>query len=379
MERRRDKPEGLARLEQYGHGGDLRTATELYGHAADSFLDYSANMNPYGPPKGVRTAILDYAERISAYPDPAVRELTARIARQHRIATDCVLVGNGAAELIELAARLTGARATGLAAPCFGEYADAVRKAGGRDERLELSPEDGFALNRERLAGSSLQVNCWLLGSPNNPTGTLLERDVVAALLSRGDQVILDEAFMDFVPDAGAYSWLSEAAESEQLLVIRSMTKFYAVPGIRLGYIVGSPQRIAALRELQTPWSVNSLAEAVGCAVLEDEAYAERTLAWLPPERARLIAGLRGLGLTVFDSAANYVLVRIPESWRLSVAELQTALGRRGVLIRDASRYPGLSEGYLRLAVRLGEDNERLLTELELVLRRYREEAESDD
>ncbi|GBF76538.1 threonine-phosphate decarboxylase [Paenibacillus sp. 598K] len=376
---RLDKPESLARLEQYGHGGDLRTAAELYGHAPDAFLDYSANMNPYGPPTGVRMAILDYAERIAAYPDPAVRELTSMIARQHGIAAECVLVGNGAAELIELAARLTGAGPTGLTAPCFGEYADAVRKAGGRIERLALSPEDGFALSRERLESSGLPVNRWLLGSPNNPTGRLLDRDVVATLLARGDQLILDEAFMDFVPEAEAYTWLMEAAESEQLLVIRSMTKFYAVPGIRLGYIVGSPQRIAALRELQTPWSVNSLAEAVGCAVLEDAAYAERTLAWLPAERAWLVAGLRQLGLTVYDSAANYVLVRIPSSWRLFAAELQTMLGRRGVLIRDASRYPGLSEGYLRLAVRLREDNERLLTELEQALRRYREEAEADD
>ncbi|MFS0727947.1 threonine-phosphate decarboxylase CobD [Paenibacillus sp. 1P07SE] len=366
----------MNKLEQYGHGGDLRTASEAYGYAPEAFLDYSSNMNPFGPPAAVRAVIGAYAQQIHCYPDPAVRELRRRLALHHGIGEEHILVGNGAAELIDLAVRWLRPATTGLAVPCFAEYGDAVRKSGSTAQHLSLLESEGFRLDTVRLEASGLRPDLWLLGAPNNPTGQLLDRSVIRGLLERGDQLILDEAFMDFVPAAADYSWVREAAGSDQLLVIRSMTKFYAIPGIRLGYIVGSPSRIGALRELQVPWSVNSLAERIGCAVLADEAYARRTLQWLAEERPWFTAGLQALGFRVYDSAANYVLVRMPEAWRLQVSQLQDTLGRQGVLIRNASTYVGLKEGYFRLAVRLREENERLLRHLAEAIHKLAERSE---
>ena len=364
-------------LEVYGHGGDLRTASELYGHHPEAFLDYSANMNPYGPPTAVRDVILAYADHIHTYPDPAVRELTGMLASRHGVGEENILVGNGAAELIDLAVRHLKPQTTGLAFPCFGEYADAVHKVGSTIQPLRLSETESFVLNAGHVEQSGLRPDLWLLGTPNNPTGKLLERDVVQSLLDQGRDVVLDEAFMDFVADEAEYSWASEAAETERLLVIRSLTKFYAIPGIRAGYMIGSAARIRELRALQVPWSVNSLAEQIGCAVLQDEAYVHRTLSWLPQERSWLSERLAELGLCVYDSAANYILVRLDSTWGLTVDILQAELGKEGVLIRNASRYEGLSEGYIRVAVRFRKDNERLLLLLSGVLNTLRARRDS--
>lgn len=313
-----------------------------------------------------------YVDHIQSYPDPAVRELTRLLAQKHRVGEEHILVGNGAAELIDLSVRHLQPQTTGLALPCFGEYTDAVRKAGSRIEALWLQEEQGFVLQANQVKQRGVRPELWLLGTPNNPTGQLLERDVVQTLLDQGSHVILDEAFMDFVAEEVDYSWASEAAASDRLMVIRSMTKFYDIPGIRVGYIIGSAARIRALRELQVPWSVNSLAERIGCAVLQDEEYPRRTLSWLPQERDWLVSQLKALRLLVYDSAANYVLLRIPPAWEVRVDELQTELGQAGVLIRNASMYEGLSEGYLRLAVKLRDDNKRLLDSLAAALDRLR-------
>ncbi|MNE69744.1 Threonine-phosphate decarboxylase [compost metagenome] len=139
------------------------------------------------------------------------------------------------------------------------------------------------------------------------------------------------------------------------------MTKFYSIPGIRLGYIVGKPNGLSELRRLQVPWSVNSLAQLIGEAVLDEHAFAERTLVWLHDERQWLTRKLEQLGFVVCRSAANYLLLRIPEELALSASMLQLEMGKRGVLIRDASRFPGLDHTYIRVAIKLREQNEQLL------------------
>lgn len=360
-------------LEQYGHGGDLLTASLSFGREEHEFLDFSSNMNPLGPPEAVGIELRRYADRITAYPDPAVRGLRAKLAARHGIGADSILVGNGAAELIDLAVRALRPETVGVPAPSFGEYGDAVRKAGGRIVPIPLRPETDFMLDEQALvlAVPASQAGFYFIGSPNNPTGRLTEPEWILKLVERGNTVVVDEAFLDFVPEEERYTLIRKASVTERLYVIRSMTKFYAIPGIRLGYIVGTPDGLSGLRRLQVPWSVNSLAQRIGEAVLEDEEYAQRTLRWLQEERTFLSQGLGGLGLHVFPSDANYVLVRLPEVEGLTAAGLQQEMGKRGVLIRDASRFEGLDSRYCRLAVKLREQNDRLLAELRECLALY--------
>ncbi|WP_336785943.1 threonine-phosphate decarboxylase CobD [Paenibacillus sp. MMO-177] len=360
-------------LERYGHGGDLRTAEETFGFPARQFIDFSSNMNPFGPPDGVRRALVHYAEQIDRYPDPAVRGLRTKLAQLHRVDEQSILIGNGAAELIDLVVRALRPAVTALAYPCFTEYGDAVMKTGGSITPVMLSADNGFVLNSSMVEDS--EAAFYMIGSPNNPTGQLVDPALIMKLVYSGATVVVDEAFMDFVPEEEKYTLLKEAAVHERLFVIRSMTKFYAIPGIRLGYMVGAPCRIAELRRLQVPWSVNSLAQQIGEAVLEEKEYAARTMNWLQEERPWLIGRLEALGFGVIPGKVNYLLVRLPDIPGLTAASLQYEMGRMGILIRDASHFIGLDESYCRFAVKLRRQNEWLLEALERSLSKFREAA----
>lgn len=353
-------------LERYGHGGDLRTAQEVFGLNADLFADFSSNMNPLGPPKAVREVLMRYADTIHQYPDPASRGLKGRLAERHDVPASSVLIGNGAAELIDLAVRAIAPSVTGLAMPCFDEYGDAVRKCGGSVYAMRLQAHGGFELDVETVSDAidHSDADLYVLGSPNNPTGRLVDPSLIRLMLDSGAYVVLDEAFLDFSPEEERLTLVREAASHERLIVIRSMTKFYSVPGIRLGYAVGHTTTMAKLKRLQVPWSVNSLAQEIGEAVLLDAGYQETSRAWLIEEREWLSSALRESGFQVTPSEANYLLLRLPGHSSLSASQLQLEMGRRGVLIRDASRFQGLDHGYIRVAVKLREQNRRLLDAL---------------
>ncbi|TMV44718.1 cobyric acid synthase [Paenibacillus mesophilus] len=361
-------------LERYGHGGDLTTAEAVFGKPSGQFLDFSSNMNPFGPPACVGTLLADRWRELARYPDPAVRGLRRAIAEKYRIPEESVLVGNGAAELIDLSVRALKPRSVGLARPSFSEYEEAVLKIGGRIVDIPLSEADGFALGEEGVRNAAEQADLLILGHPNNPTGRLADPDVLMRLVRDDVPLILDEAFVDFVPDEDSASLIRMAAEKKRLRVIRSMTKFYAIPGIRLGFMVAHPDEIRRLAELQVPWSVNAIAQWVGEAVLADADYAGRTRRWLSEERPWLNEKLRELGLHVFPSDVNFLLVRIPDSFGIDVKQLQRRMGESGVLIRDASLFPGLDSSYFRIAVHLRDDNAILIDQLKQALKGEREE-----
>lgn len=349
-------------LERYGHGGDLDTAAALYGRPAGSFLDFSSNMNPWGPPASAKAAMLRAWERVAAYPDPAARRLRQALAEKHGVPPDAIFVGNGAAEVIDLALRAIRPGVAALTAPGFAEYETAVVHAGGRARRIALREADGFRLRAADVEAAAAEADTIVLGHPNNPTGGLLGKDAIEAALSGYRNVLIDEAFLDFSADEERLTLACRAAARPGLFVTRSMTKFYAIPGLRLGYVIAHPDEIARIRALAVPWSVNGIALEAGEAVLRDAGYSERTLAWLPAERERLSAGLAALGLRPYPSAANFLLARLPSG--VKAGAVQAALGRDGVLIRSAATFPGLGDDYVRAAVKRREDNERLLSAL---------------
>lgn len=362
-------------LEKHGHGGDIWTASEMFGLDKEAFADFSSNMNPLGPPEIAGRIIREEWKReLSRYPDPDCRQLRARIAQVYQIPMDSILAGNGAAELIDLAVRVLGPKAVGLFRPSFGEYAKAARRVGAAIVDIPLLPEQDFLPDWGdcRLRQAAEQADLLFFGHPNNPTGKLLPRPFVKQLLEWKRPVILDEAFIDFSSREESHSCIRQAAVSENLFVVRSMTKFYTVPGLRLGFIVAAPCWIARMKALQVEWSVNGLAQRIGTAVLGDRAYAEATFQWLRTERSWLKAALEKLSLQVTSSDANYLLFRLPEAMNASLQELQNALGRRGIMIRDASRFPGLDGKYGRVAIKLRDDNMRLVQGLAEALQELR-------
>ncbi|TDG00438.1 cobyric acid synthase [Paenibacillus piri] len=350
-------------LERYGHGGDLWTAAKTFGLSKDAFLDFSSNMNPLGPPNAAQIILRDRWRDIAAYPDPAVRELRAKLAAKYEIPAESILVGNGAAELIDLSVRLLQPGVTALARPSFSEYEEAVHKTDGAIYEIPLFAAHGFMLEETAAERALARSDLLFLGSPNNPTGRLLPPSVLERLAAADKPVIVDEAFIDFCPDEARLSMIRTAADSRHLTVIRSMTKFYSIPGLRLGFMVAHPDRIRLMRQQQVQWSVNTMAQLIGAAVLDDREFERRTHAWLAEERPWLIGKLTELGLLVTPSDTNYLLFSL-KPLGITVQELQAEMGRRGVLIRDASRFPGLDSSYVRTAIRLREHNERLIREL---------------
>ncbi|MZQ84707.1 threonine-phosphate decarboxylase [Paenibacillus sp. 5J-6] len=348
-------------LERYGHGGDLWTAEETFGRPRDQFLDFSSNMNPLGPPPVVNQLLRDAWQDIVKYPDPAVRELRYKLAQKYEVGVESILVGNGAAELIDLTARVLRPSVTGLARPSFSEYEEAIHKTGGRIYNIPLRPSHQFELQQQDVEAAISAVDLFFLGHPNNPTGRLLPRNIVDSLLESGRSCVLDEAFMDFVPNEQEHSLLKLASTSRKLIVIRSMTKFYSIPGIRLGFMVAHPDLIREIRNQQVQWSVNYLAQRIGAAVLEDEEFERASRQWLQDEKVWLTDQLQQLGLDVVPTEVNFVLFSFPAVLGLTVKQAQKHMGQMGILIRDASLFEGLNEQYGRVAIRLREDNERLI------------------
>jgi threonine-phosphate decarboxylase len=221
-------------VERYGHGGDVWSAEEIYGRPRGAFLDYSSNMNPWGPPPIVKDLLLNSWQDIVRYPDPSVRELRQKLAEAYGIPAESILVGNGAAELIDLAVRLLKPAITGLVRPSFSEYEEAVDKINGHVLDIPIFAEMGFELQLEAVELALQHADLLFLGHPNNPTGRLLQAPHLEYILASGKPLILDEAFIDFSIEEEQISLIRQAAETMNLYVIRSMTKFYAIPGIRL-------------------------------------------------------------------------------------------------------------------------------------------------
>jgi threonine-phosphate decarboxylase len=222
-------------LEKYGHGGDLWTAAETFGKTKDQFLDYSSNMNPLGPPAVVEQILRDHWRDMAAYPDPAVRELRGKLAERYKIPVESILVGNGAAELIDLAVRVLQPAVMAVARPSFTEYEEAAEKIGGRILNVPLHAHHDFELQLSDVEYARAASDLLFLGSPNNPTGRLLSEQVRAYLAKSGKPVILDEAFIDFCPEEEQLTMIRIAAQSSHLMVLlwRIRSKFAGCSGCR--------------------------------------------------------------------------------------------------------------------------------------------------
>lgn len=364
-------------LERYGHGGDRWTAGERFGTDPDSFLDFSANINPLGPPPGVVETLRQALAApdlpgISRYPDPACRRLTQALARRAGVNPEGILVGNGGAELIDGIHSALAPQRVGVIHPSFTEYEGAARKRGLEILPLKTQWEQAFLPDRGELLDWVREVDLAWVGHPNNPSGTLLSLEDLAAAAeeaARWNTVLaVDEAFLDFLPPEEEASLLPRLKEFPTTILFRSLTKFYALPGLRLGYAIASQDLIGKLRRWQAPWSVNGLAQLAGEAALQDQEFEERTRAWLAEERPFLFEGLQGLpGVKVLPGKVNYFLLRLDpleEGSEPPSLCLQRRLGERGIMIRDGSTYPGLDGRYVRVAVRSREENQRLLVAL---------------
>ncbi len=318
---------------------------ELAARGLAEVLDFSVNCNPLGPPPGVAAALA--AVDPARYPDDECRALRGALAARLGVDAERIIVGNGSIELIWLlaAAYLRPGDAALVIGPTFGEYARAVAIHGGRPLEHRAWAEAGFRPHVGEIAARARELRPRLvfLCNPNNPTGVYLGRAEVRRLSEAcvDGLLVVDEAYLSFVERADSLLDLLD----EGVVLLRSLTKDYALAGLRLGYALAAPAVIDALRRVRAPWSVNAVAQAAGLAALADEVHLARAQQEVAAARAYLAAELTSLGLAVLPSATNFLLVRVGAATRL-----REALLRRGCCVRDCTSF-GLPE-YVRIGLR---------------------------
>ncbi len=318
---------------KYTHGGNAF----LYG---GEILDFSANINPLGTPEPVREAAARAAARADTYPDYMCTELREAIAAREGVPAGYIICGNGAAELIYSAMYAIRPTRCVIHNPTFSEYGAAARAARGTTEK-----EVEFICN------------------PNNPTGLLMPKDDIKSRANENDRVMfIDECFMDFVTGYEKYSCVDLIEDYKNLIVLKSFTKMYAIPGLRLGYLMTSNtdllEKIHAVRQ---PWSVSTVAQAAGIAAARDLHTPEFMREYIASARKTLETEFDRLGIEYIKSAANFIMFK-------SEPGLKEALLKYGILIRDCSDFTGAGIGDYRIAVRTGGENRRLIKALEAVL-----------
>jgi threonine-phosphate decarboxylase len=361
-------------MTQSVHGGNVYKVARERRIPVERIVDFSASINPLGFPIAGLRAIRSALKRIVHYPDPDCWQLREVLAQQCGVDREMILVGNGSTELIHLLPRALEIESTLIIGPTFEEYAHASIDAGGSVQYVHARREEGFlpplkdAL--QRLSAKRARFDAVFLCNPNNPTGQVMSRAAVCELAEAVDRqqgwLIVDEAFIDYCQTHSAVSMLTEYP---RMLVLRSLTKFYAMPGLRIGYLVGASKVITRVQDRQPPWSVNSLVQEASCAVLQDDAFAAQSRAFMEKERARFERGLRSLsGIRVFPSDANFVLIELPAS--TSAREIRGRMASQQLLVRDCSPLPGLSSRMIRVAIRTARENRRLIAALGGCLKR---------
>jgi histidinol-phosphate aminotransferase len=336
------------------HGSITPTELRALGvQDMETIIDFSVNINPYGPTEAIRAAVekLDFGR----YPDPDALVLREELARALMRSPDEILVGNGAGELIWLTALafLRSGDEALILGPTYGEYARAVILTGARPVFWNAQPHDDFAIHPHAIA-EQLQRHprVVFLCHPNNPTGRLFPLPELTVWLHHWPETlfVVDEAYLDFVEQGES----ALSLQMSNLLVLRSMTKAQSLAGLRLGYAVGPATMLDALRQMQIPWSVNIAAQAAGLAALHDAAHIVQQIQWLQRDKAHLVHELQRLGWRPLISATHYFLLHVGNAY-----DFRRRLLEHGVVVRDASSF-GLP-GYVRIATRRPEENQRLL------------------
>ncbi|MBD0316642.1 MAG: threonine-phosphate decarboxylase [Nitrospiraceae bacterium] len=355
------------------HGGNVYAAARETGRPVHRLVDFSASINPLGPsPRAIR-AIASALPQILHYPDPDCLALRGALAKRLGLTPESLMIGNGSSEIIHLLPAALSIRHALIVGPTFSEYARAMAAAGGRISLVNATREDRYRPPLTRVRSMILtgrpHIDAVFLCNPNSPTGRSLAVELLMELLQaasyQGLWVVIDETFVDYCEDL---SVISQVGRNFRLIILRSFTKFYALPGLRIGYAAGTPEVILRIRKRQPPWSVNSLAQVAALAGLEDRGHARKSLAFMQEERRRLITGLKSLpGVVVFPSAANFLLVELPRN--LTAARCIDALRRHGMLVRECLLKDGFNSRTIRMAVRTPAQNQRLLTALRRLLK----------
>ena len=352
------------------HGGNIWKVSKEAGLSHQDIIDFSASINPLGmSPKAV-SALKDSHKIIPSYPEPSANDTIDGLSRFHNIPKENILAGNGSTEFIYLIPQVFKPKKALIIEPCFSEYRNSLEIYGCKIESFIAGKETDFLPDIDELCKRlKNNYNIVYLGNPANPSGALFKRDDILKIACECQKystvLVVDEAFIDFVEDE---SFKNNAVTMDNLIVLRSMTKFFAMAGLRFGYLISSKKIVEKVKTFQPPWSVNTLAQIAAIESLKDKNHIESTKKWFTSEPKFLFEGLKSInGLKPYPSKANYFVVGITQEGITSKMICDTLL-KDSILIRDCSSF-GLGDKFFRAAVKNRRENILLLEKLILCLK----------
>jgi len=361
------------------HGSDLEKVEKVYGIKPEDITSFAANVNPLGISYKLRTTLSSRIDAITSYPDRDYTALRTSIGRYIHLDKEHIIVGNGSTELISLFIQTTAPKKALLITPTYSEYERELALQGGTLDYFPLLEEEDFALDPKKLEAVLMNdYDLLIICNPNNPTSTAIPTHIMREILAgckkasahisakRGCDhelyVIVDETYVEFAPDLEAVTAIPLVNEFDNLVVLRGVSKFFAAPGLRLGYASTSSKKLKKeINERKNPWTINTLAAIAGEIMFSDEEYIATTRDFIASERIRICEELhQNSNLKVYEPIANFVLVRILNA-DVTAADLFDACIKRGLMIRDCVTFPGLDEYYFRICVMSKEKNDELL------------------
>lgn len=351
-----------------GHGGNVQEICRKYNIDEDHIVDFSANINPLGLSSKVRLRMIDALDKIERYPDITYYDLKSSLSKYEGIDISNILLGNGAAEVIFNIVRGMKPKNVLLPAPTFSEYEDAVKSIGGEIKYYILNKEN-FILDDEFIENIDESIDMTFICNPNNPTGRLTSKEYIIKVLEKSKKtntiVVMDESFLDFVYNKEKYSAINLCKEHSNLIIVKSLTKFFAFPGIRIGYgITNNSSFINIINSISIPWAINTVAAEGAIVALDEEEYKRETVKYVNEEKLFLYEELNKFEeLNVYEGAVNFIFFKINSN-----LNLREELIKEEILIRSCSNYIGLDERYYRVAVRTRRENIKLLNALKKVL-----------
>lgn len=342
------------------HGGNIYEVKRKY---KKDVIDFSANINPLPISKVFKNEFTKNYRNIFHYPDPQAKDLIRQIARYWKINEQNILLGNGSTELIYLIICMYRPKKVIIPAPTFSEYERAASSSKSKIQFLNLK-EDTFELGRLKLD----KADIFFISNPNNPTGNLLFKSQKLQNQNCCSLTVIDEAFMDFSPDEKKYTFIQRAVKDKRIIVLRSFTKFFALPGLRIGYLVAHKDLVKTLKKFQPPWNINAIAQSLARMMLNDKSYIKRTREFIIKERDFLFKELVKIDrLRPCPSVTNFLLIKI-EKTGINSKSLTKKLIQKGILVRDCSNFRNLNNKFIRVAVRSHRENAKLIQALKEIL-----------
>lgn len=349
------------------HGSDLEEIEKVYQIPKEEIVCFGANVNPLGLSDSVKSQLAEHLDIITTYPDRNYRSLRQTIGTYCKINPDYIVVGNGSTELISLLIQHRSPKHALLLGPTYSEYERELTLCGGTLSYYNLSAEQDFQLNiRDFCQHLNDTVDLLILCNPNNPTSSVIPTSDLETIIRTCQKfhifVMIDETYVEFVSAIDEISAVSLVPKYDNLMVLRGISKFFAAPGLRLGYGMTSNQRfLSVLKEHQNPWSLNSVGAFAGELLFQDTDYIQKTKELIAAERTRMYQNLHKIPeLHVFKPSANFLLVQILKDG-VTAFDVFDALIRQKMMIRDCSSFENLNGEFIRFCIMNPEDNTKLI------------------